>query len=213
MTTRGVVMKVIKELLKRGLDLVVSIPFCIVLLPILSIIALIIRIDSPGSPLYIQERVGKNKKLFKAFKLRTMYKDSSINNYAAPKKNDKRVTRVGHVLRVTSVDELPQIFNVLIGDMSLVGPRAVPPVEIELRLHKLIQEDPDNEEMYKSWMNIRSSVKPGITGMAQANGRSDLTVYQATKYDVEYAESYSFAGDIRIIFKTAINVIKRKGTN
>lgn len=206
-------MKSINVLLKRCLDLVVSIPSCIVLLPILAIIALVIRIDSPGNPLYIQERVGKNKKLFKVFKLRTMYKDSSINNYAAPGKNDKRVTRVGHVLRVTSIDELPQLFNVLLGDMSLVGPRAVPPVEIELRLNKLIQEDPHNEEMYKSWMDIRSSVKPGITGMAQANGRSNLTIYQATKYDVEYAESYSFVGDIGILFKTVINVIRRKGVN
>jgi lipopolysaccharide/colanic/teichoic acid biosynthesis glycosyltransferase len=199
--------------IKRLLDILFALLGLTVILPLLLVITIVVKLDSKGPALFIQGRYGKNGKEFRALKFRTMYVDSSIGNLSAPEKGDKRVTRVGWFLRKTSIDELPQLINVLLGDMSIVGPRAVPRREIELRLEKLNNEYPENEELHKKYMKIRELVRPGITGMAQAYGRSSLTTLQATKYDVYYAEKYSLLLDIKIIAKTMQTVIFQKGAN
>jgi len=182
-------------------------------LPLFLIVAIIIKIDSKGSVFFIKSRHGKNGKEFRTFKFRTMYVNSSIGNLKAPEKGDIRVTNVGWFLRKTSLDELPQLINVLWGDMSIVGPRAVPHKEIELRLEKLNNEYPENEEIHEKYMRVRQLVLPGITGMAQAYGRSSLTTLQATKYDVYYVKNYSLLLDIKVVIKTIQIVLLQKGVN
>ncbi|MED3648410.1 sugar transferase [Halalkalibacterium halodurans] len=200
-------------MLKRIFDLLLSILLIIVTLPIMILVIYLIKRDSPGPAIYIQERQGQNGKTFKAYKFRTMYDGSSIGNLNAPDKNDKRVTKIGKLLRKTSIDELPQLFNVLKNDMSIVGPRAVPHKEILLRLDKLNKENPDDVELHQHYMNLRQKVKPGITGMAQAYGRSSLSTLEATKLDVYYAENTSLLLDIKVILKTAQTVLFQRGVN
>ncbi|MBQ9086070.1 MAG: sugar transferase [Clostridia bacterium] len=199
--------------IKRLIDVVVALVLSIFTLPILLIACIAIKIESKGSPIYKQPRCGFRGRSFTAYKLRTMYEHSSDGNYAAPKEGDKRVTKVGKLLRKTSVDELPQLFNVLKGDMSVLGPRAVPFREIELRIESMMENDSAREEEYERMMEIRSLIRPGISGMAQANGRSCLTVEEATKYDVYYVLNYSLGLDIKVLFKTIGTVFFQKGVN
>lgn len=199
--------------IKRVLETIIAVIGLIIVSPIFLIIWILIRVDSPGPALFRQIRNGQYGKEFNVFKFRTMYIDSSIGNLAAPGKGDTRVTRVGTLLRKTSLDEIPQLINVLMGDMSIIGPRAVPKKEIELRLEKLNAEYPDNVALHKEYMEKRELVKPGITGMAQAYGRSSLTTLKATEYDAYYSENYSLMLDIKIFFKTIDTVLFQKGVN
>ena len=203
----------INSILKRIFDIFLSIILLILCMPLLIFVSLIIILDSKGSPIYVQKRVGKSNKEFYIFKLRTMFKNSSIGNYKAPSKNDKRVTSVGKFLRKSSIDELPQLLNVLIGNMSLVGPRALPKEEIKLRIENLLKVENMDNDIVEKWFMSRTKVKPGITGQAQASGRSSLTIQQATKYDYEYTLNNNIFIDMKILFKTIINVILRKGVN
>ena len=142
-----------------------------------------------------------------------MYDHSSEGNLAAPKEGDVRVTKVGKILRKTSIDELPQLINVIKGDMSILGPRAVPAKELDLRIQKMLVNAPDKEDLFKKAMHIRMLAKPGISGLAQAYGRSALTVEEATGYDVYYALHYSLALDFKIFFKSIETVLFQKGVN
>ena len=204
--------------LKRCLDLSI----CILILPfallIMAIICLLIVLDSHGSPIYVQERVGKCGKPFRIFKFRSMKigdADTSERNFmqayiqgnirisemtggkAKYKPNNMdRITRVGRLLRKTSLDELPQIFNIIRGEMSLVGPRPNVPWEVAC---------------YNDWHFQRLETLPGITGLAQIHGRSELTFDEIVKYDVEYIERQSLLLDLNILWNTVICVLNRQG--
>lgn len=203
----------VHKFVKQIFDMMLSVILLVITSPIIFIACILIRIESKGKAIYKQTRYGYKGKEFVAYKLRTMYDRSSEGNLSAPKDGDRRVTKVGKILRKTSIDELPQMLNVLKGDMSILGPRAVPYKEIELRKQKMIKNDPSRMDFYDKAMEIRSYIKPGISGMAQANGRSDLSVELATAYDVYYVLNYSMKLDIDIFIKTLQIVLFRKGVN
>lgn len=198
---------------KRIFDLSLSLILLVIFSPIIILIILAIKLDSSGPAIFKQLRLGKNGEEFTAYKFRTMYDKSSIGNLAAPGAGDPRVTRVGKLLRKTSLDELPQLFNVLNNTMSIIGPRAVPKKEIDLRLDKMILEHPENEQLYRSYMRVRQEAKPGITGMAQAYGRSSLTTVEATKLDVYYVEHYTLLLDLKIFVRSIVTVLFQIGVN
>ena len=192
---------------KRAFDLVVGTAFFLVSSPLLALIALAIRLDTPGPVLFKQERIGEGGKLFSMYKFRSMVKDAeerqaetvSIDEnghmtYKHP--DDPRVTRVGRLIRSTSLDELPQILNVLKGDMSLVGPRP---------------ELPWIVEHYEPWQFQRFAVPQGVTGWWQVNGRSDKPMHLHTEEDLFYIQNYSLLLDVQILWRTAGAVIKRRG--
>ena len=196
-----------KLFVKRLLDLAVSAMAIIVLLPLWIIIPIMLRMDSPGPALFAQERVGKNGRRFKMFKFRSMVKDAErlkaslaqLNEMDGPVfkiKADPRITKMGHFIRKTSIDELPQLFNVFIGDMSLVGPR--PPV-------------PSEVAQYGLWQKKRLSVKPGITCLWQISGRNEIKFEEWMLLDRQYIENWSLLLDLKILFKTPFVVLSRKG--
>lgn len=201
------------QTVKRALDLIASVPLFIIATPFIGLACVAIRAESTGNPIYKQQRYGYKGKEFTAYKLRTMYDHSSDGNLAAPKAGDARVTKVGKFLRKTSIDELPQLLNVVRGDMSILGPRAVPKKEIELRINKMMEHDSSKEALYNRAMEIRMLTKPGISGMAQAYGRSSLTVEQATAFDVYYVLNYSIGLDFKVFFKTIDTVLFQRGVN
>ncbi|MDO5157082.1 MAG: sugar transferase [Eubacteriales bacterium] len=199
--------------IKRLMDILISVIVLVFASPILFVACIAIMVESKWSPIYRQERNGYLDRPFVAFKLRTMYADSSIGNLSAPKEGEPRVTKVGKFLRKTSIDELPQFVNVLLGDMSILGPRAVPKKELELRVMKMTQHNPDGKNTFERAMKIRSMVLPGISGMAQAYGRSSNSIEQATEYDVFYVLNYTLMLDVRIFFKSIETVLFRRGVN
>ncbi len=189
---------------KRTIDIAISLFMIILFLPVFLTIGLLIKLTSKGPILFVQDRVGYNKRVFKLLKFRTMVCDAEarqaelehLNEADGPifkMKNDPRVTKVGKLLRKTSLDELPQLFNVLRGDMSLVGPRPLP-----LRDVKLF----DN-----LWYKRRFSVRPGITGLWQINGRSETEFSSLIKYDLEYIDKWSPWLDLKIMLKTVPAVL------
>jgi lipopolysaccharide/colanic/teichoic acid biosynthesis glycosyltransferase len=202
---------------KRVFDLFLCLMALTFLLPILLLIALVIALDSPGNVLYLQDRVGKNGRIFRMVKFRTMaanYNSQADRDYMAqfvsgkvtPTTNESgtitykpahssHVTRVGRILRKTSLDELPQIWNVLRGDMSIVGPR--PNVTWEV-------------EMYADWHRERLQVLPGITGLAQVRGRSNITFDNIVEYDLKYIRNRSFKLDMQILWWTLEQVLARR---
>ena len=191
-------------------------PIFVIIFPLISLMILIF--DS--SPIiYSQKRVGLSGKEFSLYKFRTMsvssdesvhkehYKDLSSNKKIEPSltpddpiriENDDRITKIGSILRKTSLDELPNLLNVLLGQMSFVGPR--PLVKYE-------------SDLYGEYSKKRNSVKPGITGLAQIQGRLDLSLQERLYWDIEYVEKKSFYYDLLIIFKTVISVLSRRGAN
>lgn len=179
--------------MKRFIDTVISALLLITTLPILLItsIAIVIKIDNPV--LFKQTRPGKNEKPFQILKFRTMTDERDTNGELLP--DDKRMTKTGNFIRKTSIDELPQLINVLKGDLSLVGPRPL-----------LMEYLP----LYTEEQKKRHLVKPGITGWAQVNGRNAISWEEKFKLDVWYVENQSFKLDIYILYKTFYNVIKRK---
>lgn len=189
-------------LFKRTIDIILSTIGLLILSPFLMIFAIVIKIDSDGSVIFKQRRIGKNGKEFDMYKFRTMVVNAEkigtgLFNYD----NDPRVTRFGRFLREKSLDELPQLINVLRGEMSLVGPR--PPVKDELGDFNLLNS------RYKK----RFQVLPGITGLAQVSGRNELPWDEKINYDNEYVESTTrnrLILDIKILFLTIINVSRKK---
>jgi exopolysaccharide biosynthesis polyprenyl glycosylphosphotransferase len=196
-----------QRMMKRGFDLVMTCLLLIPILPMLALIAVAIRLDSPGPIFFHQSRVGENGKLFKMHKFRSMVVNAekrleevtrpTANGKVVHKfANDPRVTRVGRFLRRTSLDELPQVFNVLKGEMSLVGPRPELPLLVE---------------QYEPWQHKRFSVPQGMTGWWQVNGRSDKPMHLNTEDDLFYIHNYSLLLDLQIIFKTVAVVLRGKG--
>ncbi|MBI5789576.1 MAG: sugar transferase [Candidatus Schekmanbacteria bacterium] len=192
--------------IKRTLDIFISLILFLILLPLLFLIALLIKADLAGPVFFIQKRCGKDGKLFNMYKFRTMFADAEKKQAElAVQKNtdgpmfkmidDPRITRFGKILRETSLDELPQLINVIKGEMSLVGPRP------------LIM---DEMKFSPSWRNIRLKVKPGITGLWQIQGRSESPFHDWIRYDINYVKNQSLWLDLKILFKT-ISVVFKKG--
>ncbi len=197
-----------QRLLKRMMDIVISGTALVCLSPIIALIALAIRLDSEGEMLFKQERIGEGGKRFKIYKFRSMVKDApkaqvavnttdTAGNIIHKQENDPRVTRVGRFIRKTSLDELPQLFNILRGDMSVVGPRPEMPWMVE--------------DHYQEWQYGRFTVPQGLTGWWQINGRSDKPMHLHTHEDLEYIRNYSIWLDIYIILKTPWAVVRGKG--
>ncbi len=193
---------------KRALDVVLCVLALPIVLPILLLCAVAIRIESPGPIFFFQQRTGKGGRRFNMIKLRTMVRDAEalkatyahLNQLRFPDfkiVHDPRVTRVGHVLRTTSLDELPQIFNVLRGEMSLVGPR---PTSF-------------TPATYRRWHTARLEVKPGLTGLWQISGRNDLEFDDRLRLDIFYIRHRSLGLDLKILARTFGVVLSRRGAN
>lgn len=183
--------------MKRIFDFTASLLLIVLLLPVFLLIGIIVLIDSGFPVIFKQYRVGKDNKLFYIYKFRTMKKNTRNAATADLCEADECITKSGRILRKTSLDELPQLFNVLMGQMSFVGPRPLIPEEKEIR--KLREE-------YGVY-----SVRPGITGWAQVNGRDDLNIKEKALFDKEYVEKQSIWFDIKIMFLTVAVVLKREG--
>jgi undecaprenyl phosphate N,N'-diacetylbacillosamine 1-phosphate transferase len=181
---------------KRLLDFIISLIAIIILSPIFVLFTIWLYISNQGKPFFTQERPGKNTKIFKVIKFKTMNDKRDLNGKLLP--DNERLTNIGKFVRSTSIDELPQLINVLKGDMSLIGPRPL-----------LVKYLP----LYSPKQARRHEVRPGITGWAQVNGRNAIGWEQKFDYDVWYVDNISFILDISIIFKTLKKVIFRENIN
>jgi exopolysaccharide biosynthesis polyprenyl glycosylphosphotransferase len=192
---------------KRVFDIICSLVLILMSLPVMAMVGIAIKLDSPGPVLFKQKRVGENGQVFTMYKFRSMVVDAEKRQAEVNKtneagqvvhksKNDPRITRVGNLIRSTSLDELPQLFNVFFGDMSLVGPRP---------------ELPWLVEKYEPWQHKRLAVPQGITGWWQVNGRSDKPLHLNTEDDLYYVQHYSLLLDLWILWKTFAVVLKRQG--
>jgi exopolysaccharide biosynthesis polyprenyl glycosylphosphotransferase len=196
-----------KHVLKRVVDVAMALGALLALSPLLLVLAIIVRLDSPGPVLFRQDRVGKDGHPFGMFKFRSMVVDAEARLAALDQRNegagvlfklrdDPRVTHCGRWMRKYSLDELPQLWNVVLGHMSMVGPR--PPLDREV-------------SGYEHHTHRRLLIKPGITGLWQINGRSDLAWEEAVRLDLYYVENWSIAGDLLILWRTFRAVIKPSG--
>lgn len=199
--------KKIHLVLKRVFDILFSSVFFVLLIPLFLIIILWIKMDSKGEAIFRQIRIGLNGKPFTIYKFRTMVKDAdkmfkkevskeNLKDFVFQDKDDPRITRSGKFLRKTSLDELPQLINIIKGDMSLIGPRP---------------EIPDIANLYSDYEKIRLLMKPGVSGLAQVNGRGNLDLGKTIEYDVEYVKNFSIWLDLRIFLKTFKVVLLREG--
>lgn len=179
---------------KRMLDFVLSFLAIIVLSPLLLILTIVGVVAMGGNPFFMQERPGKDEKIFKLIKFRTMNNKKDKNGELLP--DEKRLTRYGKILRSTSLDELPELFNILFGDMSIVGPRPL-----------LVKYLP----YYTERQHHRHDVRPGLTGYAQAHGRNATTWDERFELDLKYTSKITFIGDVKILIDTIKVVIKREG--
>ena len=177
---------------KRGIDLLFSMLMLLLLLPLFLLVAVVIKLDSAGPVFFRQERTGKNGKVFKIMKFRSMVADNDVRDASC----EDKYTRFGKILRRTSVDELPQLINVLKGEMAFIGPRPWVPEYFE-----------NMNERERG----RVMVRPGITGLAAAKGRNDLSIFEKINYDLEYVANYSLRQDVKIIFWTAKTVLSKEG--
>ena len=195
------------RILKRALDLVLILLLSVPTLLVMAVLALIIKLDSPGPIFYTSPRVGREGRVFNMYKFRSMVTDADeqkeslreLNEADGPLfkiKNDPRQTRTGRLIRRLSLDELPQVFNVLLGQMSLVGPR--PPL-------------PEEVALYKPWHHQRLAVVGGMTGLWQVSGRSDLSFDELCLLDIYYIENWTLGSDVRILLQTIPHLVSRKG--
>ncbi len=192
-------MRSLNLFLKRLFDITVSL-ICIVLLtviPVLIIIPVLIRLTSDGPAVFTQTRAGKDGKLFTMYKFRTMIVNRYDENGNEIMSED-RITKIGRILRKTSLDELPQLFNILLGHMSIVGPRPM----LDYQVERCIGEE-----------KMRFNMRPGMTGLAQVKGRNNIGWEERIKFDIEYVKNFTFLMDIKIIFDTVLLVLKREGTD
>lgn len=194
--------------IKRLFDIVMASSALIAFLPIFLLLVLLIRLDSSGAAIFGHKRIGKDGKEIKVYKFRSMVINAQevLEKFTPEQKrefeknfkleNDPRITRIGNFLRKTSLDELPQLINIIKGDMSIVGPRPIVKAEIP---------------KYGKYAEKMFSVTPGLTGHWQANGRSDTTYDERVAMDMYYIDNRSFSLDIKIIFQTVVSVITKKG--
>lgn len=185
-----------KKYIKTVLDILIASIGLIVLLPIFLILMVVIAITNRGTPFFVQTRPGKNGKLFSLLKFKTMHDARDASGSLLP--DSQRITIIGKFIRSTSLDELPQLLNVIKGDMSIIGPRPLLPEYLSL---------------YNDFQKQRHNVKPGITGWAQVNGRNEISWEEKFILDVFYVKNCSFALDAKIFFLTIKKVLLRKGIN
>lgn len=200
--------KPLYDCMKRLFDIVSSLVAIIIFLPLFLIVGILIKLDSSGSVFFSHKRLGMDGKIIKVYKFRTMVPNAEelLKKLTPEQKkefeesfkleNDPRITKIGNFLRKTSLDELPQLLNIFIGNMSVVGPRPIVEKEIE---------------KYDIYRDKLLTVKPGLTGMWQANGRSDTTYKERVQMDMDYIDNRSFWLDIKIILQTVVAVVKKKG--
>ena len=179
---------------KRALDLVLSALLLILFAPLFALIAILVRLDSPGPALFIQQRVGRNGALFNIYKFRSMYAGSARYELSPTTSRDPRITRIGRLLRRTSLDELPQLLNVLLGNMSLVGPRPEMPFIVQ---------------HYDEQQRQRLCVTPGITGLWQLSPFRGLPIHHNIQYDLDYIRNRTFLMDIAILVQTIFFTMRR----
>lgn len=196
-----------KHVLKRILDIGVSGISLLIFWPLLTAIAIMVKLDSPGPVLFHQERCGRNERTFQMVKFRSMVQtaeddlaglldQNEASGVLFKIRNDPRITKTGRVLRKYSLDELPQLWNIFVGEMSLVGPR--PPL-------------PEEVKSYDTHVRRRLYIKPGLTGMWQINGRSNLSWEDSVRLDLYYVENWSLTGDLYIIWRTFRMVMRAEG--
>lgn len=185
-----------KNFLKKILDTIAASILLILLLPLVLILLIILSILNNGNPLYTQERVGKGNRIFLLYKFKSM--NDKVDSLGKLLPDNERITRIGLIIRKTSLDELPQLINVIMGEMSLVGPRPLP-----LKYLPLYNKDQQK----------RHEVRPGITGLAQVNGRNSISWKEKFIFDCYYVENVSFFLDVKILMKTVVKVFKREGVN
>ncbi len=179
---------------KRVLDFILSLCALIILSPLLIVLTIVGAVAMSGNPFFVQERPGKDEKIFKLIKFRTMNNKKDKNGKLLP--DEKRLTGYGKMLRSTSLDELPELFNILIGDMSIVGPR---PLLVRDMVFMTLEQ------------RKRHSVRQGLTGLAQCSGRNAMSWETKFNYDLKYIKKITFLGDLRIIFKTVKKVFNQEG--
>lgn len=186
--------RIYERYLKRLQDFICSLLALIVLSPVLLVVAVLVRVKLGSPVLFTQERPGKDEKIFRLYKFRTMTDEKDENGELLP--DEVRLTKFGKLLRATSLDELPELINILKGDMAVVGPRPL-----------LVKYLP----RYNAHQARRHDVRPGLTGYAQVNGRNAISWENKFDLDVEYVDHVTFLGDWKIIFKTVKNVVVREG--
>lgn len=183
-----------KKYIKRLLDIVISFCSLLILSPVILVVSILVRIKLGSPVIFKQDRPGKDGKIFKLYKFRSMSDKKDENGKLLPDKD--RLTRFGKILRATSLDELPELVNILKGEMSLIGPR---PLAVAYLPY------------YNEEEKHRHDVRPGLTGLAQINGRNALNWEERFLYDIEYVNNITFINDLKIIFKTFYKVIKKDG--
>ena len=185
-----------EKYIKRCVDFILALVAIIVLSPVLVVVAILVRLKLGSPVLYKQQRPGLHECVFTIYKFRTMTDERDVNGELMP--DEIRLTKFGKILRSTSLDELPELFNILKGDMAIVGPRPL-----------LVQYLP----LYNQRQKLRHTVRPGITGYAQVNGRNSISWGEKFELDVQYVETISIGLDIKIFFKTIKSVVAREGIN
>lgn len=183
-----------RRFIKRFLDFVLSLMALIILSPIILVVAVLVRVRLGSPVIFKQRRPGKNEKIFCMYKFRTMTDEKDVQGNLLP--DEERLTRFGRILRSTSLDELPELFNIVKGDMSIVGPRPL-----------LVQYLP----LYNERQRHRHDVRPGFTGLAQVHGRNSISWEEKFEWDVKYVENVTFLNDCRIVLKTIKVVLGREG--
>jgi len=187
----------VNNAVKRTIDLAIGLLGSVISAPVVALLALAIRLESPGHPIYTQTRVGRDGRPFSIYKLRTMVRGAEFTGAGlAIQEGDPRITRVGRFLRRYSLDELPNLYNVLRGEMSIVGPRPTLPAQVQ---------------QYTDRQRGRLAVKPGITGWAQINGRASLPWAERIELDLYYVKHQSLGLDLRIMIRTVGMVLRGKG--
>lgn len=186
-----------KHFFKRFFDIVLSGGALIVFSPVMLVVAILIKVKLGGPVVFCQYRPGKNNKIFKLYKFRSMTNEKDENGNLLP--DEKRLTKFGKMLRRTSLDELPQLWNIFKGDMSIIGPRP-----------RMVQECVFLKE---EDLNKRSRVRPGLTGLAQVNGRNNITFDKVVEYDKQYVDNLNLKLDTKIFFKTIGKVLKKSDIN
>lgn len=186
----------IYPIFKEAFDRISAFVFLFLVLPLFILVAILIKVESRGSVFYKQFRVGRNEKLFQIWKFRTMVQNADKTGPSLTQHEDSRITGVGKFLRRFSLDELPQLYNVLKGEMSLIGPRP---------------EIPEIVKTYSRQQLKALHVKPGMTGLSQINGRDDLPIDIKLDYEIRYVENFSLFLDIKILFKTIPALINAQG--